>query len=484
MPTRERAISQLDGYVRVSRVAGREGESFISPRVQEEKIRAWARLHDVEIGEIVEELDVSGGTPPEERRLETLLRRCEQGTSQGIITWRIDRFSRNALDTLTAAQRLKVCGARLVGVDDGVDTATPGGQLILTVLAGLAEEQRDRAREGWRVARSEASKRGVYLSGHSPTGYLRAEGGGLIPDPATAPTIREAFKARADGASFPRVADLLEKAGVLPRAGLRRDGVTRVRWSREGVRGLLRNPLYCGRPQGANQRAQVEPIVSPEEFRAAQIPVAVYPTGNGRTRALLVGLIKCGGCGHGLHGSGRPTSYVCRGRFASGPCPARAAANAERVDAYVLAAMQQPEVAEMIAKASAGAESRYLAALEAVERADAELDAWVADVTLRSRLGDERFRRGIEARADDLDEARHVLAATPDPGIPEDATVVHVGGQPQVYEMWNEMPIERKRQQLRRVIESVVLHRADPERRRHQPIGERVEIRWVGEPDT
>ena len=38
-----------DGYIRVSRRGGREGDSFISPEVQRKKIAAWAKLHEVEI---------------------------------------------------------------------------------------------------------------------------------------------------------------------------------------------------------------------------------------------------------------------------------------------------------------------------------------------------------------------------------------------------------------------------------------------------
>ncbi len=43
------AARTMDGYVRVSRRAGREGESFISPEVQRKKIAAWAEMNGVEI---------------------------------------------------------------------------------------------------------------------------------------------------------------------------------------------------------------------------------------------------------------------------------------------------------------------------------------------------------------------------------------------------------------------------------------------------
>src|SRR5687768_5051286 len=114
----------MDIYVRVSRVGGREGERFISPRVQHELARKQADLLGVRVGLVVEELDVSGGKAPEDRELEQLLRRCEEDSSAGIITYRLDRFSRSTLDTLAAVKRLRDCGARLVTVDDRVDTAS------------------------------------------------------------------------------------------------------------------------------------------------------------------------------------------------------------------------------------------------------------------------------------------------------------------------------------------------------------------------
>ncbi len=268
----------LDGYVRVSDpVGGREGDSFISPRVQREKIEAWCRLHDVSLGEVVEGLDVGGGRAPEERKLERLLQRCEQGASAGIVCWRVDRFSRSAADTLQAVRRLQACGARLVGVDDSVDTDAPGGKLILTVLAGLAERRLDVTRENWRTARSEAAKRGVYVAGHAPTGYLRDGDGRLHPDPDAAPAVLDAFKLRATGGSFQAVADLLSDRGALPRAGLRKDGKTRTRWGREGARQLLRNPTYKGSPGGTNGAAEMKPLVSSELWAAVQGPGRAWP---------------------------------------------------------------------------------------------------------------------------------------------------------------------------------------------------------------
>ena len=53
---------KLDAYVRVSKVAGRSGSSFISPEVQSQQIERWAQAHGHTLSWHEPELDVSGGS--------------------------------------------------------------------------------------------------------------------------------------------------------------------------------------------------------------------------------------------------------------------------------------------------------------------------------------------------------------------------------------------------------------------------------------
>ena len=71
-----------DGYIRVSRRAGREGESFISPEVQRKKIEDWAKLHEVEIVRWWEEIDQSGAKL-ERPMFQEALARCERARRAG-----------------------------------------------------------------------------------------------------------------------------------------------------------------------------------------------------------------------------------------------------------------------------------------------------------------------------------------------------------------------------------------------------------------
>src|SRR3954465_3562968 len=182
-----------DGYVRVSRRAGREGESFISPEVQRKKITEWGRLHGVEIGQWWEELDQSGARR-ERPMFQQALGRCERGETGGIIVARLDRFARSAVDALESIRRLNDAGARLVSVEDNFDGSTPMGRFAIGILTLIAELELERIKENWSSAISAAVARGVHISGRPPTGYTRASDGRLLLDKRAAPVIAEVFR--------------------------------------------------------------------------------------------------------------------------------------------------------------------------------------------------------------------------------------------------------------------------------------------------
>ena len=52
----------LDIYLHVSRVNGRDGDSFISPQLQEERCTAMIAARGFQAGEVISDMDVSGGT--------------------------------------------------------------------------------------------------------------------------------------------------------------------------------------------------------------------------------------------------------------------------------------------------------------------------------------------------------------------------------------------------------------------------------------
>jgi site-specific DNA recombinase len=483
-------MAAMDGYVRVSRVAGRKGESYISPKVQRDKISGWAKLHDVEVGEVVVEEDVSGAKPVDERELGRLLRRVEAGESRGIIAYKLSRFGRGALETLQAVERIKTAGGRLVTVEDGVDSAKPRGRLLLTVLAGLAEEELEQRRAGWSTARRQALERGVHV-GPTPIGYQRRGDGRLEEDERAAPFIAAAFSMRGQGESWGAIARYLQEQKVLPPE---RKGRKSVAWSRTGVMALIRSRVYRGELWDGDElvcKDAHKSIVTEDQWRFAQ------RGGGGRAHAkdgsiaaqgLLTSIAYCAGCGSKLSLTGstnrqgeRIASYFCRIHHArSGDCPAPAVASTRTLDPHVegllLEALADPN-SKLVRAHEIGA--RIEQAADRVKATEEELDTFLA-AELASVLGPERYRSEVERRQDDVRAAQLDLSEA----LTANLVLGQAGSRTpeQLITDWPTMTIDERRAVVRAYIDRVTLTKADPKRRRWQPIGERVEIDWAAAP--
>jgi DNA invertase Pin-like site-specific DNA recombinase len=483
-------MATMDGYIRVSRRGEREGEEYRSPDIQRDEIERWAKRNNVEIGRIPPpDENVSGAKAVKDRALETLIQRVEDGVSDGIIVYKTSRFARNQLETLLAAKRLKDAGARLVGVADGVDTDQPAGKLVLSLFASMAENEYDELTKGWKASVDRAVGEGKHVACRAPRGYLRADqadphydsdgklirNARLVVDADAAPAILKMFEMRANGSSYSKIADYLEEqfGRVFPKTT---------------VSSMLQNRAYLGEARGPNEavKADAHPaIVSKELFAKAQPKTRGYVPRNGTLadQALLGGKVVCEGCDHKMQvmgstkGDERVANYVCRGRFADGHCPAPASAAVALVDSFVMERFQDDETE--LSEAVADLERSYLLAKQAVGDTEAALDQWVDDPTIATTIGNERFTKGIIARQDAVDQAKRELWDVEEVvGIDPEDVLFRESGQPITYSVWGE-DRQRDRKQLQRYVKAVRVAKADPKRRRWQPIEERVNVEWV-----
>jgi DNA invertase Pin-like site-specific DNA recombinase len=465
-----------DGYIRVSRRGGREGESFISPDVQRKKIADWAKLHDVEIVHWWEEIDQSGAKL-QRPMFQEALARCDRGETGGIVVARLDRFARSAVDALESIRRLNDAGARLVSVEDNFDGSTPMGRFAIGILTLIAELELERIRESWDTAVREAVGRGVHVSSRPPTGYRRDEGGRLVRVEPDASVVADVFRKRAVGASWEELAQFLEQQGVYPPNG-------NGHWSKTGVSGLIKNPVYLGQARGGkvtNDGAH-EAIVTRAEFDAAQASRTVLRARDSSiaAQALLGGLLRCGGCGHTLKITGstdrktgeRGPVYYCTGRFASGPCQSRASVRAKTIDPHVEQRVLDAIGAEHGPFAEAlNAQEQIEEAGRAVTEAEHELDLFISNPKLLTILGEKKFLEGVEARQSALDNARAEFALASSQG-----SLVDELTSGDLLEAWPELTTPEKRRILHGFLDRIVVQRAHARGRHAPPVGDRIEI--------
>jgi site-specific DNA recombinase len=466
-----------DGYIRVSRRAGREGESFISPEVQRKKIADWAALHEVEVVQWWEEIDQSGAKL-ERPLFQEALARCERGETGGIIVARLDRFARSAVDALESIKRLNEAGARLVSVEDNFDGSTPMGRFAIGILTLIAELELERIKENWQTSVTAAVERGIHISARPPFGYRRDDTGRLQRDEPAATAVGEVFRRRALGVSWAELARYLDAQGLRPPTG-------NPHWSKVGVASLVKNPVYLGQARSGkvvNDNAH-EPLVTRAEWDAAQSTrksVFAQRDGSVAAQAMLGGLARCAGCGHTLKITGntdkktgeRYPIYYCTGQYASGPCPSRANARAALVDEYVEQRVLRGLRAGGGFLAEAVAASGEIdTAARAVEAAEHELDLFIGNPQLLTLLGEKKFLQGVEVRQHALDGARQALAQAR-----AQSAVADNLADGDLLTAWPRLSVQDKRRLLHGLLERVVLRRANGRGRHANPVSERTDI--------
>jgi DNA invertase Pin-like site-specific DNA recombinase len=81
-----------------------------------------------------------------------------------IIVWKFDRFARSVTHLLRALDTFRVLGVDFVSLSESLDTATPAGRMVFTVLGAVAELERslvaERVRAGLRNARAKGKTLG------------------------------------------------------------------------------------------------------------------------------------------------------------------------------------------------------------------------------------------------------------------------------------------------------------------------------------
>lgn len=211
------------GYVRVSSAGQADGQSLDTQRTS---IKAAAVALELELLEVHQ--DVASGSSVEDRPgLESALTSTLAAPGRVLVVSRLDRASRSLRDLLSLLERLDGAGCGLVAVGDAVDTRSPAGRLVVSILAVVAEWERGRVVERIREGMRKKVEQGGYTGGPIPWGY-RLEAGELVEEPAELRLIAAVSLLRRRGLGYRRIAAALERRGFLDRQG-RPVGVATVR---------------------------------------------------------------------------------------------------------------------------------------------------------------------------------------------------------------------------------------------------------------
>src|SRR5271169_1585054 len=148
--------------------------------VQLRELREYVERRGWQLTEIY--TDSVSGTKNSRPGLDKLMGDAARRRFDVVVVWRFDRFARSVSHLLRALEQFQALGIDFISLSENVDTSTPTGKMIFTVLGAVAELERslivERVKAGLRNARAKGKRLGrpKKIVDASKIAALRAEG--------------------------------------------------------------------------------------------------------------------------------------------------------------------------------------------------------------------------------------------------------------------------------------------------------------------
>ena len=309
-------------WIRVSTDIQEQGDS---PEHHEQRARYY--IQSKETWQVIEiyRLEAFSGKSvmghPETKRM---LSDIKSGHITGLVFSKLARLARNTKELLDFAELFRANNADLISLSESIDTSTPAGRLFYTMIAAMAQWEREEIASRVQASVPIRARMGKPLGGQAPFGY-KWDGADFVVDKKEAPIRKLMYELFITHQRKHIVAKTLNAKGYVTRNGSQFNATTIERLLRDSTAMGQRRANYTkstGEKKGWKIKPQEEWIITPCE---AIISPDLWHDVNHlldaqhkrrdplRKKAvyLLSGLVQCE-CGRKMYVYQNSKSYVCR----------------------------------------------------------------------------------------------------------------------------------------------------------------------------
>ena len=348
-------------YARVSTEKEEQEDSF------ERQVQHYTSLitskSDWIFGGIYADPGITGTRAEKRPDFMRMIQDCRDGNINKVLVKSISRFARNTVDALNYIRELKDLGISVYFENENIDTMTPGGEVLLTILAAMAEQESRTMSTNIKWSYQKKFQNGeVILNTGMVLGYKKNKDGDYVIAEEEAAVVRRIFREYVAGIPVPQICHGLEADGIKTKRGS-------AQWHTNAVLGIIKNEKYTGnailgktfKPDVLSKKRQKNTgqvpmyyaenthpaIIDQVLFDMAQTEMqrrldekdAAVGTSRYTSKYPFSGLLVCGTCGHRLRrhvrtvGSGkRVPAWGCTNRISNG----RAACDSHHINEDVL----------------------------------------------------------------------------------------------------------------------------------------------------
>jgi len=150
-------MTRIGLYARVSTSNGQDPESQLLA------LREYAQARQLEVFNEYVDTGISG-SESSRPALNQLMQDAKRRRIDAVVVWKFDRFARSTRHLVTALETFNALGVDFISLSESVDTSTPMGKMVFTVLGAVAELERSLIRErvilGLQRAKAQGKKLG------------------------------------------------------------------------------------------------------------------------------------------------------------------------------------------------------------------------------------------------------------------------------------------------------------------------------------
>lgn len=248
-------------YVRVSTTE--QAQEGYSLDAQERVLTEYCKAHKYEIYRIYKDEGISAKDIAHRPGMLSLLADAAENKFEKIIVWKLTRFSRNLADFIATCERLDKQGISLVSYSEAFDSTTPAGRMVRSMLATVAQFEREVISENVRLGMMERAKQGKRTCS-SVLGYDAAGTDSLKINEEEAERVRFIFDNYEIRKNISEVKKLCNEKGLRGKRG---------RLLREqAILTILTRTVYAGWNlfKGDIYKGDYCPIISVEQFNHVQ----------------------------------------------------------------------------------------------------------------------------------------------------------------------------------------------------------------------
>ena len=229
---------RVSAYCRVSTENIDQKESL---EAQKTYYETWIKRHSGwEFAGVYYDVGISGTHAETRDGLQALLYACRTGSIDYVLTKSISRFSRNTADCLSLVRELLFCNIPIYFEKDNIDTGSMDSELILSIMASLAQQESESLSKNTKMGIHYRFQQGkVMVNARNFLGYDKDENGHLIINQEQAEIVKRIFREYLEGKSCKKIAQGLERDGILTSRG-------KAKWHDTSIRKILENEKYMG----------------------------------------------------------------------------------------------------------------------------------------------------------------------------------------------------------------------------------------------